>query len=85
MKISENIRLEMYRLMKAGKKNKAVVLRNLLAKLKYKKIEKGIELSKEEELDLIKSLAKQRKESIAIFKKGNREDLVKIEKSELSK
>ena len=83
MKISENIRLEMYRLMKAGKKNKAVVLRNLLAKLKYKKIEKGIELSKEEELDLIKSLAKQRKESIAIFEKGNREDLVKIEKNEL--
>ena len=83
MKISKNIKLEMYRSMKAGEKSKAIALRTLLAKLKYKKIEKGVDLSEKEELDLIKSLAKQRRESIAIFEKANREDLVEIEKAEL--
>ena len=52
----------MYRSMKAGEKNKAIALRTLLAKLKYKKIEKGVDLSEKEELDLMKSIAKQRKE-----------------------
>ena len=83
MKISKNIKLEMYRSMKAGEKNKAIALRTLLAKLKYKKIEKGIDLSEKEELDLMKSIAKQRKESIVIFEKANREDLVEKEKAEL--
>ena len=83
MKISKNIKLEMYRSMKSGEKNKAIALRTLLAKLKYKKIEKGVDLSEKEELDLMKSIAKQRKESIVIFEKANREDLVEKEKSEL--
>lgn len=83
MKISKNIKLEMYRSMKAGEKNKAIAPRTLLAKLKYKKIEKGMDLSEKEELDLMKSIAKQRKESIVIFEKANREDLVEKEKSEL--
>ena len=83
MKISKNIKLEMYRSMKSGEKNKAIALRTLLAKLKYKKIEKGVDLSEKEELDLMKSIAKQRKESIVIFEKENREDLVEKEKSEL--
>ena len=83
MKISENIKLEMYRSMKSGEKNKAIALRTLLAKLKYKKIEKGVDLSEKEELDLMKSIAKQRKESIVIFEKANREDLVDKEKAEL--
>ena len=83
MKISKNIKLGMYRSMKAGEKNKAIALRTLLAKLKYKKIEKGIDLSEKEELDLMKSIAKQRKESIVIFEKANREDLVEKEKAEL--
>ncbi len=83
MKISENIKLEMYRSMKSGEKNKAIALRTLLAKLKYKKIEKGVDLSEKEELDLMKSIAKQRKESIVIFEKANREDLVEKEKAEL--
>ena len=83
MKISKNIKLEMYRSMKSGEKNKAIALRTLLAKLKYKKIEKGVDLSEKEELDLMKSIAKQRNESIVIFEKANREDLVEKEKSEL--
>jgi Uncharacterized conserved protein len=69
--------------MKSGEKNKAIALRTLLVKLKYKKIEKGVDLSEKEELDLMKSIAKQRKESIVIFEKANREDLVEKEKAEL--
>ena len=41
-------------------------------------------LADEEAISVITKLAKQRKDSIEQFKKGNREDLVKEEESELS-
>jgi uncharacterized protein YqeY len=41
------------------------------------------ELTDEEALAVIKRLVKQRKDSIDQFKKGNREDLVKVEEAEL--
>ena len=41
-------------------------------------------LNDEEALAVINRLAKQRKDSIEQFKKGNREDLVKIEKAQLT-
>ncbi len=41
-------------------------------------------LNDEEALAVITRLAKQRKDSIEQFKKGNREDLVKVEESQLA-
>lgn len=41
------------------------------------------ELTDEEALAVVKRLVKQRKDSIEQFKKGNREDLVKVEEEEL--
>tara|TARA_Y100001970_G_C14256505_1_gene875894 strand:- start:3122 stop:3523 length:402 start_codon:yes stop_codon:yes gene_type:complete len=70
--------------MKAGDKIKANTLRTVLAKLKDKQINSRKDLSEQEELNVIKTLVKQRKESYEIFTKAGRVDLAKKEDSELN-
>ena len=69
--------------MKAGEKEKSGTLRITLAKLKDKRIEKKDDLSEEEEVKILQTLVKQRKESIELYEKGDREDLVNAEKNEM--
>ena len=73
----------MYQAMKAKDSEKTKTLRVVLAKLKDKKIDKQEELSEVEELKVLQTLAKQHKESIAMFRNGGRDDLVKLESGEL--
>ncbi|MEC9050277.1 MAG: GatB/YqeY domain-containing protein, partial [Candidatus Neomarinimicrobiota bacterium] len=80
----EKIKTEMYDAMKSGKKDKAGTLRTLLAKLKDKEINKRKELSEKDGLAVIKTLVKQRKESVAMYEKANRTELADKEKNELS-
>lgn len=68
---------------KASDTLKTSVLRMLKAAVKNKQIEKRRELSDEEIISVISTLAKQRRESIESFSKGGREDLVLKEKQEL--
>jgi len=70
LKQSDKLRLSAIRLVKAAVKNK--------------QIEKGRDLSDEEILSVISSLAKQSRESIEQFAKGGREDLAEQERRELS-
>jgi len=58
-------------------------LRMLLSSLQYKEIEKKRELNQDEFHSLIKTQIKQRAESIELFKKGQRSDLVEKEEKEL--
>ena len=58
------IKNEMYDAMKSGQKDKVSTLRLLLAKLKDKQINQGKKLSKDDGLSVIKTLVKQRKESL---------------------
>lgn len=60
------------------------VLRMLLSSIKYKEVEKGRSLSEEEFHGVVKTLIKQRSESIESFKKGQRLDLVDKEEKELT-
>ena len=83
MSLFKKIKADMYIAMKAGKKEKLIVLRTTMAKLKDKQIEKREELTKEEELKVIQTLVKQRKESIELYLKGGREELAQIEKNEI--
>ena len=80
----EKIKADMYESMKSGKKVKANTLRSVLSKLKDKQIEKRELLSSEEEIRILQMLVKQRKESIDLYKKGGRTELVDIEKQEMS-
>jgi len=69
--------------MKNGEKDKTVTLRSALSKLKDKRIDKQDDLSEQEELQVIKTMVKQRYESIEMYEKGGRDDLVAKEKTEL--
>ena len=70
--------------MKAGEKAKMMGLRTIIGKLKAAKIDKGESLTDEESLKILKSAAKQLKESIDQYQKGGRDDLAKEEAYELS-
>ena len=79
----EKIKEDMYAAMKSGEKEKANTLRNVISKLKDKQIEKREPLSDEEEIKILQTLVKQRKESIDLYEKGGRNELVAIEKQEM--
>ena len=70
--------------MKAREKGKMMGLRNIIGKLKAAKIDKGESLIYEESLIILKSAAKQLKESIDQYQKGGRDDLAEEEAYELS-
>lgn len=80
----EKIQADMYEAMKSGEKVKANTLRGVLSKLKDKQIEKRELLSSEEEIRILQTLVKQRKESIDLYENGGRNELVDIEKQEMS-
>ena len=73
MLAKDTVKLETFRAMVAGFTNELVAKEKKPNKL----------LSDEEALVVIARLAKQRKDSIEQFKKGNSDDLVKIEESQL--
>ena len=79
----ETIKVDMYAAMKSGDKDKAGTLRTLLAKLKDKQINTRKDLTEQECISVIKTLVKQRKESIEMYEKAGREGLAIKEKLEL--
>ena len=83
MILIETIKSDMYQAMKEREKDKVRVLRSLLSKIKDKQIEKGSSLNEVEELKIIKNSVKQITESILIYKKANRAELVDKENTEL--
>ena len=80
----EKVQADMYTAMKSGEKEKTNTLRSVLSKLKDKEIEKRKTLSDEEEIKILQTLVKQRKESIDLYEKGGRQELVAIEKREIN-
>ena len=80
----EKVQADMYAAMKSGEKEKTNTLRSVLSKLKDKEIEKRESLSNEEEIKILQTLVKQRKESIDLYEKGGRPELVAIEKREIN-
>ena len=83
MSLYNQIQNDMYNAMKSRNKDKANALRITLAKLKDKKIEKREDLTKEEELKVLQTLVKQRKESIEFYQNGGRNELAEAEQKEL--
>lgn len=87
MSIKDQIFTDLKEAMKAKDKDRLRVLRSLKAKMMEKEIadRKGGEgnLSDEQALQVLTKAAKQRKESIAQFTDGGREDLVANEEMEL--
>ncbi len=67
----------------AKDKKRVETLRNILAKLKLKEIEKNEELNSNESLKVLQTMSKQLKDSIDQYTKGDRKDLADIESKQL--
>ena len=79
------IKGDMLEALKSGDKFRADTLRYLLSAIHNAEISKGkgAVLTEEELAELLQKQAKQRQESMAAYKKGDRADLVEKEKKEL--
>ena len=80
----DQLQEELISAMKAGDKPRMTGLRNIIGKLKASQIDKGEELAGDESLKILKSAAKQLKESVEQYKKGGWDDLAEKELFELS-
>ncbi len=84
MGLREKIEADTKDALKSGAKDKLSTLRMLNAAFKNKQIDKRRPLTEEETIETIRSLIKQRKDSIEQFAKGGRQDLVDKETAEVS-
>ncbi|HUL01126.1 MAG TPA: GatB/YqeY domain-containing protein [Nitrospirota bacterium] len=83
MELRERIEADTRGALKAGAKEKVSTLRMLNAALKNKQIDRRRPLNEEEVIETIRSLIKQRRDSIEQFAKGGRQDLVDKETAEV--
>ncbi len=82
--ITEKIKSEIIEAMKAGEKLKVSTLKLLSAALHNAQIKKQEDLTKEEELEVVKREAKMRKDSIEAYGKAEAPERAKKEKDELA-
>ena len=77
------IKIKLKDAMKSKDKDRINTLRNILAKLKLKEIEKNDALTDPESIKVLQSMSKQLNESIKQYKDGGRIDLANNEAKEL--
>lgn len=86
--LRETIKSETITAMKAGDKPRTAALRLIGAKIKDRDIElrtgKAPENDDDMVVDVLRKMAKQRRESIAMFDQGGRDELAAQERSELA-
>ena len=84
MSLEERLSADIAAAMKAREATKLATFRMLKTALTNKSIEKGRALEPAEELQVVASLVKQRRDSIDQYTKGGRQDLADIEAAEIS-
>ena len=70
--------------LKSGDKKRLEILRFVIAAIKNKEIEKKTELNDEETIAVLKKIAKELKESVDAFTKGNRQELANASQQQLT-
>jgi uncharacterized protein YqeY len=83
MTIVEKVEKDLVVALKAQDALKLSVLRMMKAALMNKKVEHGKAVDDQEALAVLRTLAKQRHESVEAFRKGGREDLAAKEAAEI--
>jgi uncharacterized protein YqeY len=83
MSIVEKVEKDLVAALRAQEALKLSVLRMMKAALMNKKVETGKAVDDAEALAVLRTLAKQRRESVEAFRKGGREDLAGKEEAEI--
>jgi len=83
MPIVEKVEKDLVAALKAQETLKLSVLRMIKAALMNKKVELGKAVEDTEALAVLRTLAKQRRESVEAFRKGGRHDLADKEEAEI--
>ncbi|MCX6167851.1 MAG: GatB/YqeY domain-containing protein [Ignavibacteriales bacterium] len=84
MNLTEKINQDMKQAMKSGDKIRLETIRSIRALiLEFEKSGSGKELTPEEEIKMLTTAAKKRKESIEQFRNGGRNELAEKEEAEL--
>ena len=83
MSLKDKITTDMTAAMKARDAPRTSTLRMVKAALQNREIEKGAALTEDELQKMLRSLVKQRRDSIEQYQKGNRQDLVDKEQAEI--
>ncbi len=83
MSIVEQVEKDLVAALRAQEVLKLSVLRMMKAALMNKKVERGKDVDDAEALAVLKTLAKQRHESVEAFRKGGREEMAQKEEAEV--
>jgi uncharacterized protein YqeY len=84
MSLKERITDDMKAAMRSGEKERLGVIRMITAAIKQREVDERIVLDDAQVLSVLEKMIKQRKESIAQFQAGNRQDLVDKEAAEIA-
>ena len=86
--IREDIKAAQIAAMKAGEKDRLAAVRLILAKLKDRDIELRTQSAPADDdavvVDVLQKMVKQRRESIALYEQGGRQELADVEKAKLA-
>ncbi|MGB6055652.1 MAG: GatB/YqeY domain-containing protein [Burkholderiaceae bacterium] len=83
MSLKEKITEDMKAAMRAKDSARLGTIRLLTAAIKQKEVDERVEANDAQVLAIVEKMIKQRKDSIAQFEAGGRQDLAEIEKAEL--
>ncbi|HTB27337.1 MAG TPA: GatB/YqeY domain-containing protein [Steroidobacteraceae bacterium] len=84
MSLKERITDDMKAAMRAGEKERLGVIRMITSAIKQREVDERIVLDDTQVLSVLEKMIKQRKESLAQFQAGNRQDLVDKESREIT-
>jgi uncharacterized protein len=86
--IRDSIKAVQVSAMKAGEKDRLAAVRLILAKLKDRDIELRTASQQPDDdalvVEVLQKMVKQRRESIALYEQGGRQELAEVEKAELA-
>jgi uncharacterized protein len=86
--IRDDIKAAQISAMKAGEKDRLAAVRLILAKLKDRDIELRTATTQPDDdalvVEVLQKMVKQRRESIALYEQGGRQELADVEKAELA-
>jgi uncharacterized protein YqeY len=84
MELKDRITADMKTAMRAGEKDRLGVIRMLLAAIKQREVDERKELTDADVLAVLEKMVKQRRESVAQYESGGRQDLADKETAEIA-